>query len=168
MPYEYPLYIFVGVVISIFIGAPLYWCQSRDRRRRVEAIEDEEQELRNLREYPRRLQRLEREIRQMRQDRERLNTERNTMSAQIAQQQTQLAGYRDCQNDLARANARVTGLEDEIAAANQDRERVVRDVEAAAERQIMEAHENFRNMEQRYEFVNQQYRDLLNRSPEPQ
>ena len=155
-----PLYISVGIIISLVVGAPLWWCFTRHSRKRIDILEDGEQDLRRLRRELDKMQGLELELQQSRSNFRLLQSERNDLSQQVTAHESQLLGYRECVTDLASARARFRLLELESTAKDEQHEIMVRDIQAAAESRATEADDKYANLLQKYEFINQMYRKL--------
>ena len=156
-----PLYLSIGIIISLVVGAPLCWFFNRRSRRRLNTLKNKELELKRLRSDLAGKRNLEDLLQQETSSHRRVLDERNDLSTQV---RMQLSGYRECQTNLASSEERVRNLERESSSKDQQHERIVQDIQAAAESRLNELKEEHANLLKKHNFVIQRYRALQEES----
>ncbi len=132
------LYISVGIIASLVVGAPVWWWQFRSERKKIEEFAPEREELVTIRPQVaelsnarRQLQRNGEELNRIKAERDNVIRERDRFSNTAAVQFTDLSGYDQCKRDLD-----------------------------AARTQLQTARDRQEDIRQQYDFVNQQHREL--------
>lgn len=158
------LYISVGIIASLVVGAPVWWWQFRSERQKIEQFAPEIEELETIRPQVVELSNVRRELRGVREERNRIKRERDAFSATAVTQSLELSAYEQCQRDRDAARAQLR-----IARDRQEdirREERVRfqsrfdDARARARRRLEDVQGRLTNLQQQYDYLNQQHREL--------
>lgn len=151
------LYISVGIIASLVVGAPVWWWQFRSERQKTEQFAPDREELETIRPQVVELRNVRRELRGVMR-------ERDAFSAIARRQSLELSGYEQCQRDRDAARAQLR-----IARDRQEdirREERVRfqnrfdDALARARGRLEDVQGRLTNLQQQYDYLNQQHREL--------
>ena len=157
------LYISVGIIASLVVGAPLWWWQFRSGRINTEELMLERDELATIRpqvaelsNVQRQLQLKTEELNRLTEERDNVIRERDRFSNTAEVQRTELSGYDQCKRDLDAARTQLQTVRDQ-----QERIRPVERVRAHGQdsrarerlrhlqRELATAHAQFEVIEER-------------------
>lgn len=154
------LYIGVGILITLFVGGPMLWYQNKGQEKRLRVFEREEERMLDQGQELTSLQQDRRELRTCRTDLDRLRTqrvslegERNRLLNRLRERDEELQRTRAYQPQLFEAENRISTMRLDHAAA-------LENITAAMRRQRNEDEARLRSLQERYDFVEQQYREL--------
>ena len=161
------LYISVGIIASLVVGAPVWWWQSRSGRKKIEEFAPEREELviirpqvAELSNVQRQLQRKTEELNRLTEERDNVIRERDRFSNTAAVQRTELLGYDQCKRDLDAARTQLQTARDQQEdiqadiqaerARAQDRDSHAQERLRHFQRELATAHAQFGAIEERH------------------
>ena len=158
------LYISVGIIASLVVGAPLWWWQFRSERQKTEQFAPDEEELETIRPQVVELSNVRQELQRVREERNRVKQERDALLATAMRRSLELSGYEQCQRDrdAARAQLRIARdrqedirREERVGFQNQ-----LNAAQARARGRLEDVQGRLTNLQQQYDHLIQQHREL--------
>ena len=158
------LYISVGIIASLVVGAPVWWWQFRSERQKIEQFAPDEEELETIRPQVVELSNVRQELRGVREERNRVKRERDALSATAMRRSLELSGYEQCQRDrdAARAQLRIARDRQEDI-RREERVRFQNQLNAARARargRLEDVQGRLANLQEQYDHLIQQHREL--------
>ena len=148
-----PLYISVGIIISLVVGAPLWRFLNRHSRKRIDNVEDDREKTR-LSDQVSSLERQLSGYRTCRRDLDDAKARVGDLESDNRRHERTLREARDA------AEGRIRALQSENTAKDEQYQRMEQSIRAEAGNRANEADKNHEEMQKKYQFVNQGYRAL--------